>query len=69
MAGNDLFSVCNVAYTTVFLVLGILAIVIYLITILFPGRQDKTDAALVAAVTGTVATLFPQAQVTKIEEE
>jgi len=69
MEGYSLFAVCNIAYSTVFVVLGVLALVMHLITTVLPERQKGTDAAIIAAISSTIATLYPQAQVTKIEEE
>ena len=65
----SLFAVCNIAYMTVFAVLGVLAVAMHLITLILPDRKKGTDAAVVAAIAGTVATLFTHARVTKIEEE
>ncbi len=69
MEQYSLFAVCNIAYTTCFVVLGVLALVMYAITAVFPVGTAKTDAALIAAITSTVAAIIPDAQVTKIEEE
>ncbi len=69
MDGYSLPAVCNLAYMTCFVVLGFLAIVMYAITILLPERRKETDPATVAAISSTIAILFPNAQVTKIEEE
>jgi hypothetical protein len=39
-----------------------------LITEVFPEREPEMDPAVVAAVTGAVATLYPGAKVPSIEE-
>jgi hypothetical protein len=69
MEQYSLFAVCNIAYTTCFVVLGVLALFMRAITAIFPGSTVKVDAALVAAISSTVAAIIPDAQVTKIEEE
>ena len=69
MEQYSLFAVCNIAYTTCFAVLGTLALIMHAITFLLPEQKQKTDPALVAAISSTVAAIIPHAQVTKIEEE
>ncbi len=68
MDSNGLFVVSTVGYIVAFVVLGVLAIVMRLITLLFPERKEAGDAAVVAGVTATYQALFPGATVTKIEE-
>jgi hypothetical protein len=69
MHGYTLFAVCNIAYMTCFVVLGVLALVMHVLTTAFPERSKGGDAAVIAAVSSTIAAFYPQAQVTKIEEE
>jgi hypothetical protein len=61
--------VCSVAFAAVFTLLTVLAIVMHLVTIAFPERRTTLDPAVSAAISTTVATLFPGARVTRIEEE
>jgi len=49
--------------------LALLAVVIRIITLVFPERRARIDPVLVAAITSTVSTLYPIARVTKIQEE
>ena len=65
----NLIAVCLIAFTSVFTLLGFLAMAMAVITRVFPEQQAKVDAALLAAISGTVSTLIPGAQVTRIEEE
>jgi len=65
----DLLWVCAVAFTGVFTLLAALAVVMHLITVLFPERRAAVDPVVTAVVSTTVATLFPGARVTRIEEE
>ena len=60
---------CTIALAAVFTLLSILAVTMHLITVLFPARNNALDAALVAAISSTVASIFPGATVTDIEEE
>ena len=65
----NLLTVCGAAFLTVFVLLFILAIVIRLTTLAFPPRDETDSAALIAAISGAVATVYPGARVTRIEEE
>ena len=65
----NLLAVCGIAFGAVFVLLLFLAIVMQLITVLFPVREGKLDGTVVAAISSTVASLYPGARVTKIEEE
>lgn len=67
--GSNLLAVCSTALTAVFVLLALLAVVMRVITLLFPERPVRIDPFLVAAITSTVSTLYPNARVTKIEEE
>ena len=69
MIATSLFAACGLALLIVFLLLSFLALVMHLITEAFPPSDDVVDPAVVAAITGTVATLIPGARVTRIEEE
>jgi len=66
---TSLFSACLIALVSVFTLLGALAVIMELITVLFPAREQKIDPVLVAAITTTVASVYPGAGVTRIEEE
>ena len=69
MIATSLFSACGLAFLTVFVLLAFLAVVMHLITEAFPESEDAIDPAVIAAITGTVATLIPGARVTRIEEK
>jgi uncharacterized membrane protein len=64
-----LFSACLIALVAVFVLLGVLALTIELITTLFPERRRAIDPVLAAAISTTVARLIPGARVTRIEED
>ncbi|MCW8983762.1 MAG: hypothetical protein OQK55_00340 [Thermoanaerobaculales bacterium] len=63
------FSACLIALAAVFALLGVLALTIELITTLFPERRQAIDPVLAAAISTTVASVFPGARVTRIEED
>jgi hypothetical protein len=65
----SLYSACLIALVAVFALLGALALTIELITTVFPQRQHVIDSALAAAISTTVAQIFPGARVTRIEED
>jgi len=65
----SLMTACATALAAVFLVLAFLAFLIQLISLAFPQRAPDTDAALVAAIAGSVASLSHGARVTAIVEE
>lgn len=66
----DNFSVltCLYSFLAVFVLLSILAILIRLVTALFPARQGGIDAAVISAIHTAVAVKIPGARVTHIEE-
>lgn len=66
---TNLVSACLIALGAVFCLLGVLASIMWLITALFPVRETKIDTAVVAAISSAVATVWPGAQVTRVEEE
>ena len=69
MEAASLFSACLIALVAVFTLLGVLALSIELITAVFPERRHTIDPALAAAISTTVASVFPGARVTRIEED
>jgi hypothetical protein len=65
-----LLLICAVAFVAVALLLGVLAAVIKLLTVVFPERAgpDETDAGLVAAIHAAAARAHPGHRITSIEE-
>jgi len=59
---------CVLSFLAVFILLAFLAVVIRLVTALFPEREAGIDPAVIAAIHSTVAAQVPGAQVTRIEE-
>jgi hypothetical protein len=66
---ENLVAVCGIAFVAVFTLLALLAVVMQLITVVFPERRPAVDSTVVAAISGTVASFVPGARVTRIEEE
>lgn len=69
MASANLLIVCVSAFAAVFLILAVLALVMRLITSVFPHRAGGVDAAFVAAITSTMSSIYPGSQITNIEEK
>ena len=69
MHSAELLYICASAFVAVFVLLILLAVVMRLIMVLFPHRQVRTDAAVLAALTSVVTTLYPGTKVTKVEEK
>ena len=69
MEATELISSCVLAFVVVFVLLAVLALAMLLITALFPEREESLDASVIAALTSTVASIYPGARVIKIEEE
>ena len=65
----ELLSACLVAFVSVFVLLSFLAVIMHWITLAFPSRREGVDPVIVAAISGTVASLIPGARITHIEEE
>jgi len=66
---HSLIAVCSIAFVSVFVLLGFLALAMHAITLAFPERRRGADQAVVSAIATSVAMLYPGARVTRIEEE
>ncbi len=69
MDSYQLLFVCLSALLAVFVLLTILAVTMRLLVAVFPEKLAKSDAALLAAVTTAVASIYPGMKVTRVEEE
>lgn len=69
MIESNLVALCITAFTAVFVLLGVLAVVMYLIMLVFPQLRKPLDATHVAVITSTFQALIPGAKVTRIEEQ
>lgn len=64
----DLLTICISAFVAVFILLTVLAVLMRLITAIFPGPDKESDSALIGAITTTYQTIYPNTKITKIEE-
>jgi hypothetical protein len=69
MDSNQLLFVCLSSLLAVFVLLTILAVTMRILVAVFPEKLAKSDAALLAAVTTAVASIYPGMRVTRVEEE
>jgi hypothetical protein len=68
MGSLDLLLICSLSFLSVFFVLSLLAVVMRLITEIFPQRRSDMDTTVYAAISATAAEHFPGTRITKIEE-
>jgi hypothetical protein len=64
----DLIVICAAAFTAVFLLLSLLAVLMRVLITVYPERATGIDPAVVAAVTAAATSAFPGMKVTNIEE-
>ena len=68
MGSIDLLLICSLSLLSVFIVLSFLAIVMRIITEIFPQKSADIDTTIYAAISATAAEHFPGNRITKIEE-
>ena len=68
MGRADLLMVCIVSFSAVFLLLAFLAVVMRILIQILPEKLAKTDAAVLAAITAAVSTLYPGTRITRVKE-
>jgi hypothetical protein len=68
MDAPSLIALTVSALTAVFVLLAIIAAVMYFITLVFPQRQTTVSAAHVAAICTAARAAFPGGRVVRIEE-
>lgn len=69
MEEYNLLMICFSALIAVFALLGTLAIVMKILTGLFPEKVDGIDSAVLAAIHSAYAVVAPGARITSIEEK
>ena len=72
MDSNQLLSICLSSLVAVFVLLSFLAIAMRILVAAFPEALEKlakSDAAVLAAISATVTSIYPGLQVTRVEEE
>jgi len=68
MSSSELLVICVSAFLAVFVLLGILALLMRLILVVFPAKQSTTDTAAIAAMTALAQSMYPGMKVTRVEE-
>ena len=69
MGAPDLLVVCFAAFTAVFTMLTVLALVMRGLIALFPDRATGSiDPVIVAAVTAAASAAYPDSRIARIEE-
>ena len=68
MQSDELVVICGVAFFMVFIILALLALLMKFIILIFPEKKAVSDAAMIAAITAAVQTVFPGTKLTKVEE-
>jgi hypothetical protein len=69
MGEPDLLVVCFAAFTAVFTMLAVLALVMRGLITLFPEpAAESIDPAVVAAVTAAASAAYPDSRIARIEE-
>jgi Na+/H+-dicarboxylate symporter len=69
MESPNLLMICVVAFCAVFSLLAFLAVVMKILTNVFPMKvADELDAAMVTAISASMSVVYPQTRITKIEQ-
>ncbi len=68
MGPQNLLAICASAFAAVFLLLSFLSFVMKIIITLFPQKAAGPDAAIIAAVTSVVTTVYPGTTISRFEE-
>ncbi len=68
MPSPDLLTICVSAFVSVCALLAFLALVMRLILLMFPQREERTDAAMIAAAASVIQTVYPGTRIVKVEE-
>ena len=68
METPDLITICLTSFAAVLLLLSFLALVMRIIILIFPAK-DNDDSAVVAAITSTYNVHFPGTKIIKIGEQ
>ena len=69
MENPDLLLICISAFIAVLFLLSVLAVIIKMITTIFPQKIVEEDAAVYAAIASVYTANYPGIKITKITEE
>lgn len=64
----DLLVICAAAFVAVFLLLSLLAVVMRVLTAVYPEKPTGIDGATLAAVSAAVSAAYPGMRITNVEE-
>ena len=68
MGPPNLLMICVSAFCAVFLLLAFLALVMKILTRVFPEKvADELDAAMLAAISTSLSVVYPRTKITKVE--
>ena len=69
MGPPNLLMICVSSFAAVFLLLALLALVMKILTNVFPEKvKDKLDAAMLAAISASMSVVYPRTKITKVEQ-
>lgn len=68
MTSPDFLTICVVAFTAVFIILILLALMMILIIRFFPHRESSDEPVYIAALSAVIRSHFPDKKIQKIEE-
>ena len=68
METTELLWTCISAFAAVGVLLSVLAVIMRLILVVFPEKEEETDAMMIAAVASVLQTVYPGTKITKVEE-
>ena len=69
MDSPNLVIICIASFTSVLVILSILAIIMRFLLVLFPVKEEDNNAAVFAAITSAYNRQFPGTKVIKIGED
>ena len=67
MSSISVLTICIAAFVLIFLLLSLLSLMMRGLTLLFPVPQEN-DSAAIAAITAAYQSIYPDKEVTRIEE-
>lgn len=69
MGPPNLLMICVAAFCAVFLLLSFLALVMKILTNVFPQKvAAELDAAMLAAISASLSVVYPRTKITKVEQ-
>lgn len=68
MNPQNLLVICSSAFIAVFFLLSFLAVVMRLLMVVYPKKEDGLEPAIVAALTAAANYAFPGTRITRVEE-